>query len=127
MAIWAEDVKEIRNDFGLTASEIGCQCILYAHTLFNVTPGQDARLVVLRRGDIGVGVDRVEKMIETGAPRPLPHAFQGSERAWYLGLVHADGALVPLVNPEALEREAIRQEVEILDAAWAMGQPAEAT
>ena len=126
MAIWAEDVKEIRNDFGLAAAEIGCRCILYAHTLFNVTPGQDARLVVLRSGDVGVGVDRVERMIESGAPRPLPQAFQGAERQWYLGLVHADGALVPLVNPETLEREAIRQEVEICDAAWALSQPAEA-
>ena len=125
MAIWARDVKDIRNDTGLSPAEIGCQCILYAHTLFDVEPGQDARLIVLRGGDVGIGVDRVERMIETGAPRPLPQAFQGDERAWYLGLVHADGNVVPLVNPETLEREAIRLGVEILDAAWALGQPSE--
>lgn len=112
MAIWAQDVKEIRSDPGLTAAEVGCQCILYANTLFDVEPGRDARLILLRGGDVGFGVDYVERMVETTAPRPLPQAFRGPERDWYLGLVSADESLIPLVNVETLEREAIRQTVE---------------
>jgi chemotaxis signal transduction protein len=119
MAIWAHDVQEIRVDLGLAPAEMGCQSVLYAHTLFNVPPGRDARLIVLKGGDVGVGVDRVERMIETAEPHALPQAFQGSERLWYLGLVDAEGALVPLLNPETLESEAVRRELEMFDAAWA--------
>jgi len=126
MAIWARDVQEIRIDLGLSPAEMGCQSVLYAHTLFNVPPGHDARLIVLKGGDVGVGVDRVERMIETAAPLALPHAFQGSERRWYLGLIDADGALVPLVNPETLESEAVRRELEMFDATWAAEHTSEA-
>jgi hypothetical protein len=127
MAVWAEDVKEIRHDPLLSPAEIGCKCILYAHTLFDVERGHDIRLIVLRSGEVGIGVDCVERMIETGAPRPLPQAFQGAERSWYLGLVQADGVLIPIVNTETLKQEALQRAVESNHAAWTSCQSFEAT
>lgn len=127
MAIGAADVKEIRKDRDLAPAEIGCHSILSAHALFGVPPGQEARLLVLRGGQVAVRVDRVERMVETGALRPLPRAFQGAERAWYSGLVLADGTVVPLLNPETMEREARRQEDESFDAAWALVEPPQKT
>jgi len=110
MAIGAGAVAKIRKDRGLAPAEIGCSTIVSAHDLFGLPHGADARLLVLRRGGVAVRVDRVERMIETGEALPLPQAFQGSERGWYLGLAIVDDLIVPLVNPEAFELQAQQQE-----------------
>jgi len=110
MAIGAGAVAKIRKDRGLAPAEIGCSTIVSAHALFGLPPGSGARLLVLRRGSVAVRVDRVERMIETREARPLPEAFQGSERGWYLGLAVVDDLIVPLVNPEAFELQAQQAE-----------------
>jgi hypothetical protein len=107
MGIDAGALKEIRNDQDLSAKELGCEVILSAHALFGVNKLQGKRLLVLRPGRVAVRVDRVDRMIEAGAVRPLPRAFQGAERQWYLGYI-LDGEIVfPMLNPQTLEREAL--------------------
>ena len=106
MAIGAGAVAKIHKDRGLAPAEIGCSTIVSAHALYGLKAGSGARLLVLRRGGVAVRVDRVERMIQTGEARPLPEAFQGSERSWYLGLAVVDDLIVPLVNPESFELQA---------------------
>jgi hypothetical protein len=106
MGIDAGALKEIRNDQNLAPEEFGCEAILSAHALLGVPTGQEGRLLVLRPGRVAVRVDRVERMIETTALRPLPQAFQGAERSWYSGLVLVGETVCPMMNPETLKREA---------------------
>jgi hypothetical protein len=109
MAIHAEAVAKIRKDRGLMPAEIGCSTIVSAAELFGLRPGSGARLLALR-GGVAVRVDRVERMVEAYDLRPLPRAFQGSECDWFRGLAVVEGAVAPLVNPEAFERQAQKQE-----------------
>ena len=90
-------------------------------------PGPGARLLVLRTGQLAVRVDRVERMVATAAIKPLPRAFQGSEREWYSGLAVTNGTIVALVNPETLKRVVNRRDEETLDAAWARFKPLQET
>lgn len=119
MAIGAEAVAKIRKDRGLMPAEIGCSTIVSAHELFGLPHGSGARLLVLRRGSVAVRVDKVERMIQTGEARPLPDAFQGFERGWYLGLAVVEDLIVPLVNPEAFELQAQQAEDSLFDEAFA--------
>ena len=114
MGIAAGALKEIRNDQGHTASELGYQAILSTHALLGVPAGPANRLLVLRPGRVAVRVDRVERMIETSAILPLPKAFKGAEREWYFGFVLDGEMIVPVMNPETLEREALLSNLEIL-------------
>lgn len=107
MGIDAGALKEIRNDLDLSAKELGCEAILSAHALFGVRRQQGKRLLVLRPGRVAVRVDRVDRMIEAGAVRPLPRAFQGAERQWYLGYILEGEIVFPMLNPQTLEREAL--------------------
>ncbi len=118
MAIGAGAVAKIRKDRGLAPAEIGCSTIVSSHALFGLPTGPGARLLVLRRGGVAVRVDRVERMIETGEARPLPAAFQGSERNWYLGLAVVDDMIVPLVNPESFELQAQQAEDDSFSATF---------
>src|SRR5262245_29568250 len=109
MAIVAGAVAKIRKDRGLAPAEIGCTTIVPAHELFGLPAGTGARLLALRSG-VAVRVDRVDRMVESVDVRPLPRAFQGAERDWYRGLAIVDDCVAPLVNPEAFDRQAQRQE-----------------
>jgi len=106
MAIDAGALQEIRNGRDFAAGESRCKATLSAHALLGVPPGPQERLLVLRLGSVGVRVDRVERMIETGALLPLPKAFQGAERGWYCGITLAGESVIPIVNPETFAREA---------------------
>jgi hypothetical protein len=106
MGIAAAELKEIRNDRRDATEDAGCEAILSSHALLGIPAGPEGRLLVLRPGRVGVRVDRVERMIEAGASRPLPLAFQGAERSWYSGLVMVGETVCPLMNPETLAREA---------------------
>jgi hypothetical protein len=113
MAIYAGALKEIRNEVDLEGQE---PAILSAPSLFGVPPGRSSRLLVLRRGNTIVRVNRVERMIETGPLRPLPQAFQGAERRWYCGLAIAGETVIPVVKPETLELEAKAAQAAMLPA-----------
>ena len=119
MAIGAGAVQKIRKDRGLRPAEIGCSTIVSAHALFGIAAGPGGRLLVLHRGGVAVRVDKVERMIETSELRPLPHAFLGPEREWYRGLALAEGIVLPLVDPEAFERQAKSEEEENFAEFWA--------
>jgi hypothetical protein len=127
MAIAASELQAIRKDRGLASAEFGCTAIVSAHEMFGIPPGPGARLLVLHPGHVAVRVDRVDRLLASVACEPLPRAFQGAEREWYSGLVLADGMVVPLVNPETLEREANRQDEVTFDAAWAQFKPPQET
>src|SRR5689334_3086372 len=100
MGIEAGALKEIRNDHRQTATEIWGATIVSSHAIFGVATGKEEHLLLIRPGRVAIRVDRVERMIETGAVLPLPRAFQGAEREWYRGLV-MDGEIVfPMLNPE---------------------------
>jgi hypothetical protein len=106
MGIDAAALKEIRNDNRLAEEASGCEAILSAHALLGVPAGSEGRLLVLRPGRVGVRVDRVERMIETGVLRSLPLVFCGAERAWYSGLILIGDTVCPMMNAETLMREA---------------------
>lgn len=106
LAIEAQALKEIRSDRALAAEECGCDAILSAHALLGLPAGPAERLLILRSRRVGVRVDRVERMVETGEARPLPRAFQGAECSWYRGMVLIGESICPLVNPETLAEEA---------------------
>jgi chemotaxis signal transduction protein len=110
LGIDAGALKEIRNDDGLTAEELGCQSILSAHAFLGIAGGEAKRLLVLRPGRVALRValrvDRVERMIETHALCPLPRAFKGAEREWYCGFAFDAEEIFPVLNPEALRRHA---------------------
>jgi hypothetical protein len=127
MAIAASALQAIRKDHGLAPAEFGCTAIVSAHEMIGIPPGKGARLLVLHPGRLAVRVDRVERLVATAVLVPLPQAFQGAEREWYSGLALADGFVVPLLNPETLERRAHRQEEETFDAAWALFSPPQET
>jgi chemotaxis signal transduction protein len=105
IGIDARALKEIRNERDLAPKQLGGAVILSAHALLGVPPGSGERVLVLRHGRVAIRVDRVERMVEASAVRPLPRAFQGAERAWYSGFAMAGDAVVPLLNPEVLEQK----------------------
>lgn len=106
MGIEASALKEIRNDSQLAPEESRCEAILSTHALLQIPAGPGGQLLVLRPGQVGVRVDRVERMMETSDLRPLPRAFQGSERSWYRGLFLIGEAVCPVLNPNTLASEA---------------------
>jgi len=116
MGIEAGALKEIRNDHRQTATEICGATIVSSHTIFGVAAGKEERLLVIRPGRVAIRVDRVDRMIETGAILSLPKAFQGAESEWYRGLVLDGEIIFPILNPEAIRREGERLEAEMLAA-----------
>jgi chemotaxis signal transduction protein len=120
MGIPAAALKEIRNSRRLFSNgnpdhpeeSSGCDAILSAGTFFGVRTGAEDRLLVLRSRNVGVRVDKVERMVEVGKLHPLPQAFQGEERSWYGGITLVGEAIVPLLNPETLAHEALSQAAE---------------
>ncbi len=69
-----------------------------AGNYFRFEQSQAARILLLRKKDVGVLVDGVDRMVEFGAVYPLPEAFAGEERSWYLGLTFLQQRVVPVVN-----------------------------
>lgn len=113
MGIEAGALREIRNDHRQAATGAGGTAAVSSHALFGVATGREERLLVLRPGRAALRVDRVDRMIETGAILPLPRAFQGVERRWYRGLVLDGEIIFPMLNPEMIEREGERLEAEM--------------
>jgi chemotaxis signal transduction protein len=68
---------------------------------FHLTPGQGARVLVLRETGAAVLVDSIERMTQIGTIVPLPQAFTGKEREWYRGLAIVEQRVFPVVEPAA--------------------------
>jgi hypothetical protein len=107
MGIEADALHEIFRDQSPPEKRRGSLAILSAHEIFGVPAGLEPHLLVLNSGRAAFLVDRVERIVATGSPRPLPLAFQGEERVWFQGLAVIDGVIFPIVNPKVIEREAL--------------------
>ena len=106
LAIAAGALREIRNNRGLAPEEFGCTSVVSAAEIFGVRADGEARLLVLRRGQIAVRVDRVDRLVDITEMRRLPRMFRGRERVWYRGLTVIGDVVTPIVNPEAFVQQA---------------------
>jgi chemotaxis signal transduction protein len=75
--------------------------VVDANLHFQMLPTQSTRVLLLTESPVAVKVDAIVRMTEIGKLHPLPNAFQGEEKNWYLGLTVIDKSVVPLVNPAA--------------------------
>lgn len=79
--------------------------VVDAGIYFQLPQPHPARILLLRRMDVGILVEGVDRMVEFGAVYPLPQAFAGEERSWYLGLTFLQQRVVPVVNPSSFITE----------------------
>jgi chemotaxis signal transduction protein len=68
---------------------------------FGMMPTHSTRVLLLGNSPVAVKVDGIVRMTEVARVLPLPQAFQGEERNWYVGLAIVDASVVPVVNPES--------------------------
>ncbi len=68
---------------------------------FGMMPTHSTRVLLLGSAPVGLKVDAIVRMTEIPRVLPLPEAFSGEERQWYLGLALVDGAVVPVLNPDS--------------------------
>jgi hypothetical protein len=131
-AIAANAVEEIRNADGLRPLIQGKLAkvrhsieragknyyVVDAGCHFRMLPMPANRVLILRRGNVALLVQRIDLMKEVSAIYALPGAFRGEERQWYRGLAAIPGAggettVIPVVKPDTLLSEG---EVEMLEA-----------
>lgn len=74
--------------------------VVDANVHFGMMPTHSTRVLLLSGGSVAVKVDAIVRMTEVPRVLPLPLAFHGDERNWYLGLALVDGTVVPVVNPD---------------------------
>ena len=67
---------------------------------FGMMPTRSTRVLLMDTDPVALKVDAIVRMTEVPRVLPLPLAFQGAERGWYLGLALVDGTVVPVVNPQ---------------------------
>lgn len=142
-AIAANSVDEIRNMDGVRALPPGFAYSRYpkvkhifdreqkmyfvvdANLHFKILPSRGTRLLVLRRSNVAVQVDNIDRMAEITTLHALPRAFEGDERHWYRGLALIGEDVVPVVSPDAFLGKA---EIAVLQACAAqLSAAAEAT
>ncbi len=68
---------------------------------FGMMPTHSTRVLLLGSVPVGLKVDAIVRMTEIARVLPLPEAFSGEERQWYLGLALVDGTVVPVLNPDS--------------------------
>ena len=68
---------------------------------FGMMPTHSTRVLLLGNSPVALKVDGIVRMTEVARVLPLPRAFQGEERNWFLGLALVDNTVVPVVNPES--------------------------
>ena len=68
---------------------------------FGMMPTHSTRVLLLDANPVALKVDGIVRMTEVPRVLPLPQAFQGDERNWYVGLALVDEIVVPVVSPEA--------------------------
>ncbi len=75
--------------------------VVDANVHFGVMPTHSTRVLLLGNIPVAVKVDSIVRMTEIARVLPLPQAFAGEERNWYVGLAIVDDSVVPVVNPES--------------------------
>jgi len=86
---------------------------------FGMMPTHNSRVLLLGNSPIALKVDGIVRMTEIARVLPLPRAFQGKERDWYLGLALIDNTVVPVINPEVFLSH---YDMTALEQAVAMGE-----
>jgi len=116
LAVAASAVDEIRSTDGLTAIATGALArsakvkytlerngqrffVVDSNLHFHVLPTKPARVMVFRKSEVALLVDRIDRITEISVVHSLPLAFTGEERDWYRGLALIDGDVVPVVDP----------------------------
>jgi chemotaxis signal transduction protein len=131
-AIAAESVQEIRSTDSLGAVAVELEqaelpkvrhtverghrtyFIVNAGMHFGLPVTRPTLVLIMRQLRAAVLVDRIERLAEIPAVYPLPHAFTGKEREWYLGLAYIDDQVIPVVRPSGF---LTREEFQRLDRA----------
>lgn len=100
-AIEATEVEEIRDRDDRTAIRKlkGYESIDFALQV-GLGAGILERFVVLKPGEVSLGVTEVERMTILPKVVPLPGLFRGAERQWYRGLLVLENDVIPLVRTE---------------------------
>jgi chemotaxis signal transduction protein len=116
-AIAAEAVQEIRSTDGLAGAAMEFEQLAVPkvrHTIerahrtyyvvnagahFGLPVTRPMLVLILRQLRSAVLVDRIERMAHISAILPLPQAFTGQERKWYLGLAYIDDHVIPVIQP----------------------------
>jgi len=117
-AIGASAVNEVQSLQGLTA--LGHQprqfgkvrhslvregrryWVVDANIHFGMMPTHSSRVLLLNSSPVALKVDEIVRMTEIAKVLPLPQAFHGEERNWYVGLTLMENVVVPVINPEVL-------------------------
>ena len=73
--------------------------VVNAGTHFGLPVTRPALVLILRQFRAALLVDRIDRMADIPAVRPLPLAFAGDERRWYRGLAYLDDSVIPVVEP----------------------------
>jgi hypothetical protein len=89
---------------------------------FRLLPSHHTRLLLLRGRGVALLVDSTERLAEITRLHALPRSFSGEEREWYRGLALLNGAVVPVVNPDAFLTPS---ELPLLQAALRPAAPAQ--
>ena len=86
-------------------------------------PSRVNRVLLLRKTQIGLAVDAIERMAEITALHPLPKAFRGEERRWFRGIAFVQDAVLPVLNADALlsDDELVMAQSALAKAARASG------
>lgn len=116
--ISAQAVEEIRNTDGVRSFTHGfararkvrstlerdrkTYFVVDATMHLRILSSRAARLLLLRDRPIALSVDSIDRMAEIASLHPLPHAFQGEERAWYRGLALIGEDIVPVLESAVL-------------------------
>jgi len=100
-AVQASEVEEIRDRDDRTAIRKlkGPEPIDFALHV-GLGAGILERFVVLKPGEVSLGVTEVERMTILPKVVPLPGLFRGAERQWYRGLLVMENDVIPLVRTE---------------------------
>lgn len=75
--------------------------VVDANTHFHMPPTASSRVLLLSESPVAVKVDAIDRMTELSRMLPLPNAFRGDERHWYLGLALIGSSVIPVVNPNS--------------------------
>lgn len=76
--------------------------VVDANRYFQVPRTRSKRLLLFSEMPIALKVDSILRMTTLPKILPLPQAFHGEERKWYLGLAVLEEQVVPVVNPASL-------------------------
>lgn len=76
--------------------------VVDSHLHFQTARSRGKRLLLFAEMPVALKVDSILRMTTLSKILPLPQAFHGDERKWYVGLAVLEEQVVPVVNPACL-------------------------